>query len=89
MTHGSGKKAGKIIFKRGEIIDVQCEDDRGEDALRYVITFKDGIFAFTRRAMDDMPVTVRQNTMSLLMNTLKTLDEDGGNQADTPAAGAL
>ena len=86
VTHGKGQRAGKIIFNRGEIIDAQCEDARGEDALREIVPFQDGIFAFARQSVSNMTPTVSQGTMALLMNVLKEFDEAGEEPATAEAA---
>ena len=86
VTHGSGAKAGKIMFNHGDVIDAQCEDVRGEAAVREMIPFHDGIFAFARQAMHDHPPTIALATMELLMNVAKDVDEANEQTADVEPA---
>lgn len=57
----------KIYFERGEIIDALSSRHTGEKAVADILSMRDGLFSFTRQQEVETHRTVRQSTMSLLL----------------------
>lgn len=85
LTLSAGVRSGGVCFVDGEIRHAWTESLLGEEAFYEMAAWKKAIFAFAAGAGSDER-TVRQPTMSLLMEAMRRLDEQG-RTASTPSAG--
>ena len=65
-----------LLFQDGEIFDAKHEKEKGEAAARQIIALKQGNFSFKREAQIAEPRTISQSTMSIVLDVIKTLDEN-------------
>ncbi len=78
ITHGSLE--GRLWIQRGDVIDAEMQDMRGEDAFKQIFSWKTGHFEImpgdTRR-----PRTIYHSYESLLLDSAQTLDESAAGGA--------
>lgn len=73
----------RVLFNEGSIAGSEAEGVKGMDAFRQVLQVRRGTFAFVP-ATKPFPVTISAlNNTSLLLDTLRTLDEENADTADT------
>jgi len=73
---------GTILFNEGEIVDARCDTKRGVDAVYELLRNQEGLFAFSREDLGDFEQTVKQGTISLLLDAHRIMDEEGEGSAD-------
>ncbi|HXG60244.1 MAG TPA: DUF4388 domain-containing protein [Planctomycetota bacterium] len=81
LTLSAGVRSGGVCFVEGEIRHAWTESLLGEDAFYEMATWRKAVFAFAGGTGTDQ-TTVRQPTMSLLMEAMRRLDE----QSRAPSA---
>jgi hypothetical protein len=73
-TQGS---ADLLIFDRGQIIDAVCGNRCGEAAAEVILRRRHGSFRFTREDTSKRLRLIQQDTMSMLMDAARIIDEKG------------
>ncbi|MFH0880726.1 MAG: DUF4388 domain-containing protein, partial [Lentisphaerota bacterium] len=66
---------GTLTFVNGEIVDANSLGKRGTEAVHMLIRQKQGSFLFVRKARLETKKTVHQNTVSLLLEAARMIDE--------------
>jgi hypothetical protein len=69
-----GKEKGEIYVDKGALYHAICKDGVGEEAIFAILTWTDGNFNFTPTVTSDER-TIEKDTLSLLEEALKQLDE--------------
>jgi CRP-like cAMP-binding protein len=67
---------GEILFKEGQVFDAKLNETKGDDAFFDLLALKDGTFRFMEGDID-IPRNISMDTMGLLMEGLRRLDEAG------------
>lgn len=67
----------KLIFDRGQIIDAVCGNRCGEAAAEVILRKRQGTFRFTREDNSKRLRLIQQETMALLMEAARMIDEKG------------
>ncbi len=75
VTDSSHGDVGTIVFIKGEIIDARCKGKRGVDAVYQILQQKEGFFSFARGEPSEAVRTVEENTITVLLNAHKLIDE--------------
>jgi two-component system chemotaxis response regulator CheY len=83
LTLNAGVRSGGVCFVEGEIRHAWTESLLGEDAFYEMAGWRKAVFAFAGGPGTDQ-TSVRQPTMSLLMEAMRRLDERG-RVASTPS----
>lgn len=76
ITNTTGH-ADKLIFDRGQIIDAVCGNRCGEAAAEVILRKRQGSFKFSREDNSRRLRLIQQDTMSLLMEAARVIDEKG------------
>jgi DNA-binding response OmpR family regulator len=71
-----GDREARLYFQKGQLIDAEVGDLRGEEAVYRTITWTTGTFDLEFRAVDH-PVVIEASTNALLMEGLRRVDELG------------
>lgn len=71
-----GDREAQLYFQKGQLIDAEVGDLRGEEAVYRAITWTTGTFDLEFRAVDH-PVVIEASTNALLMEGLRRVDELG------------
>lgn len=79
----NGTHVGALIFVNGDILDAHARGKRGADAVYNVLRRKDGSFAFVRTSELRPQPTITENTITLLLNAHKQMDEENSPGAGT------
>jgi hypothetical protein len=72
---------GTMIFIKGEVVDAVSPGQRGVEAVFDIVAHSEGFFSFTRKKVLDPQKTVDQQTIPLLMEAYRRIDEKGAKQA--------
>ena len=78
---GSSGQVDKLIFDRGHIIDAQCGNRCGMDAAEIILRRRQGSFRFSHEDNSARVRMIQQDTMSLLMEAHRLIDEKGWSDA--------
>lgn len=73
-----GEKTAKIYCKDGEIIDAEIDTKSGEGALYYILTIKEGTFAFSKDLPPNKEIKITKKLEELLFEAsrqVSTLEE--------------
>lgn len=73
----SNGRVDKLIFDRGQIIDAVSGNRCGEAAVDVVLRRRQGSFKFTREDTSKRLRLITQDTMALLMDAARVIDEKG------------
>jgi DNA-binding response OmpR family regulator len=71
-----GDREAQLYFQKGQLIDAEVGDLRGEEAVYRTITWTKGTFDLEFRTVDH-PVVIEASTNALLMEGLRRVDELG------------
>src|SRR4051812_16958356 len=71
-----GDREAQLYFQKGQLIDAEVGDLRGEEAVYRAITWTTGTFDLEFRTVDH-PVVIEASTNALLMEGLRRVDELG------------
>ena len=71
-----GDREAQLYFQKGQLIDAEVGDLRGEEAVYRTITWTTGTFDLEFRTVDH-PVVIEASTNALLMEGLRRVDELG------------
>ncbi len=82
----SGELSGGIYFQGGEVVHAWVDQLKGEEAFFRLAALKKARFGFSSVPRKE-PHTIEQPTMTLLMESMRRLDEAGGSEPPAPAAG--
>lgn len=74
----------RMVVAGGEIIDAFDGEKRGEEAVSAIVTCNQGTFTFIRGDVSAEAKTVGKPTMTLLMESMQSLDESGVNRDPDP-----
>jgi CheY-like chemotaxis protein len=80
----NGPLVGRIWIEGGDVRDAECEEARGEDAFRMILSWKAGSFEFLP-AEADRPRTIFKSYNALLLECAQAIDE-ASNAEPPPAA---
>jgi len=83
ITEDDKTAIGTILFNEGEIVDARSGTRRGVDAVYELLRNQEGLFAFSREDLGDFEQTVKQGTISLLLDAHRIMDEEGEGSAGT------
>lgn len=72
----SGAHVGALIFMAGNILDAHAKGKRGVGAVYDILRKKEGSFAFVRTQELPRQQTIHENTITLLLNANKQMDEE-------------
>jgi hypothetical protein len=75
VSHLKGAQKDELVFDRGRIIDARSGEKRGEDAVNVILRMTEGSFVFRREDVSSHPTTVQQETMALLLEAHRQMDE--------------
>jgi hypothetical protein len=75
IIHQDSGLSEELVFKDGQIIDAQTGNVRGEDAARLILQQRDGSFVFHRGNPGFDKPSIKQDTMALLLDTHRHIDE--------------
>lgn len=70
--------SAELTFQNGQITRIRYDDLENEDALNKLVKLKDGLFNFTNQETDG-PVEITANTMHLVMEACRIMDEGERN----------
>ena len=85
----NGSLVAKIWFENGEIIDAEGPEVKAEQAVRKILSWKNGAFEILSAELN-RPRTVRTSVQGLLLESAQAMDEAQANGTDTaePVAAA-
>lgn len=83
-----GDRQAELYFQKGQLIDAEVGDLRGEEAVYRTITWTTGTFDLEFRAVDH-PVVIEASTNALLMEGLRRVDELGRLAEQLPPENTL
>ncbi len=76
--------SGTLILKKGQVRGAKVGNLEGEQAFRELVQFRDGEFTFLQQQREDLTENIKGDTMHLLMEAARVLDEAPGDEP--PAA---
>jgi len=76
IRNNENSDVGTIIIVKGDILDARASDKRGVDAVYTILGTKDGFFSFARGEQPNVERTVKQSTISLLLDAHRLMDEN-------------
>lgn len=74
---GGNGRVDKLIFDRGQIIDAMSGNRCGDAAAEIILRRKQGSFKFTREDNSKRLRLINQDTMGMLMEAARVIDEKG------------
>ena len=74
MSVSKGEESGAIYFYDGRILHAECGPVQGEDAVRSIVSWRAGQFAFVEGIIADRE-TIQSSWDFLLLETMQKLDE--------------
>src|SRR3954470_6058607 len=83
-----GDREAQLFFQKGQLIDAEVGDLRGEEAVYRAITWTTGTFDLEFRTVDH-PVVIEASTNALLMEGLRRVDELGRIAEQLPPESTL
>jgi CRP-like cAMP-binding protein len=74
-----GSRRAQIFFQNGQIVNAALDGLEGEDAFFELVRWDDGTFRFEQEEFEQER-KIRTETMGLLLEAFRRLDEEGGRQ---------
>jgi hypothetical protein len=78
ISNSDAKETDTLVFNRGQIIDAKTGDGQiGQEAASLVLRRQHGSFTFKRQDVSTHAKMIEQDTMSLLLEAHRVIDEQG------------
>jgi hypothetical protein len=76
--------AGRLLFNSGRIVDAEMGRHSGEAGFRKIIELTSGVFDFVRSEQGFAIVIMASSNTNLILDTLRQVDEEKGNDPSAP-----
>ncbi len=82
IESGEGHGGGRVLFNEGRIVGAESSESAEHEAFRRIVEITNGSFDFEKSA-EEFPTTINAaSNTNLLLDTLRQLDEEKGEEGD-------